>query len=61
MPAALITADRSPQVRKLADDRGIPIVAKPVKPAALRAVISALAVGRLSQTGLRAFDSNASN
>ena len=61
LPAALITADRSPQVRKLSEDRGIPIVAKPVKPAALRAVISALAVGRLSQTGVRAFDSKASN
>jgi hypothetical protein len=48
-------------VRKLSEDRGIPIVAKPVKPAALRAVISALAVGRLSHTGVRAFDSKASN
>jgi signal transduction histidine kinase len=42
LPAALITADRSPQVRTLAEERGIAVVTKPVKPAALRAVISGL-------------------
>lgn len=43
LPAALVTADRSPAVRTLAEDRGIPVVTKPVKPAALRATISGLA------------------
>ncbi|WP_052715567.1 ATP-binding response regulator [Devosia chinhatensis] len=43
LPAALVTADRSPAVRALAEDRGIAVVTKPVKPAALRAAISGLA------------------
>lgn len=43
LPAALVTADRSPAVRALAEDRGITVVTKPVKPAALRATISQLA------------------
>lgn len=43
LPAALVTADRSPAVRSLAEDRGIAVVTKPVKPAALRAAISGLA------------------
>ncbi|KQN76905.1 hybrid sensor histidine kinase/response regulator [Devosia sp. Leaf64] len=43
LPAALVTADRSPAVRALAEDRGILVVTKPVKPAALRATISGLA------------------
>lgn len=43
LPAALVTADRSPAVRALAEDRGIAVVNKPVKPAALRATISGLA------------------
>ncbi|WP_052951853.1 hybrid sensor histidine kinase/response regulator [Devosia soli] len=43
LPAALVTADRSPAVRTLAEDRGIAVVTKPVKPAALRATISGLA------------------
>ena len=42
LPAALVTADRSPAVRALAEDRGIAVVTKPVKPAALRATISGL-------------------
>ena len=42
LPAALITADRSPQVRTLAEDRGVAVITKPVKPAALRATISGL-------------------
>jgi CheY-like chemotaxis protein len=46
LPAALVTADRSPAVRMLAEDRGIAVVTKPVKPAALRAAISGLAVQR---------------
>jgi signal transduction histidine kinase len=51
LPAALITADRSPAVRALAEERGIPVVTKPVKPAALRATISGLAGQRPRQTG----------
>ncbi|WP_052726392.1 ATP-binding response regulator [Devosia epidermidihirudinis] len=47
LPAALVTADRSPAVRALAEERGIAVVTKPVKPAALRAAISGLA----NQTG----------
>jgi signal transduction histidine kinase len=43
LPAALVTADRSPQVRTLAEERGIAVITKPVKPAALRAAISGLA------------------
>lgn len=43
LPAALVTADRSPAVRALAEDRGIAVINKPVKPAALRATISGLA------------------
>lgn len=53
LPAALVTADRSPQVRTLAEDRGIAVVTKPVKPAALRATISGLAnqSGRSARAG----------
>jgi signal transduction histidine kinase len=47
LPAALVTADRSPAVRALAEDRGIAVVTKPVKPAALRAAISGLAGQRV--------------
>ena len=43
LPAALLTADHSPQVRALAEERGIAVIMKPVKPGALRAVIGALA------------------
>ena len=46
LPAALVTADRTPQVRALAEERGIAVVTKPVKPAALRAAISGLATQR---------------
>ena len=51
LPAALITADRSAAVRALAEDRGIAVITKPVKPAALRATINGLAgpLGRRSQ------------
>ncbi|MEQ1899871.1 MAG: PAS-domain containing protein [Devosia sp.] len=49
VPAALVTADRSPSVRLLAEERGIAVVTKPVKPAALRATISGLAAQRQAQ------------
>ena len=40
LPAALITADRGPQVREEATEKSISILNKPVKPAALRAVLA---------------------
>jgi signal transduction histidine kinase/CheY-like chemotaxis protein len=61
LPAALVTADRSPAVRTLAEDRGIAVITKPVKPAALRATISGLAGPRGRQAGARPLDSNISN
>jgi signal transduction histidine kinase/CheY-like chemotaxis protein len=61
LPAALVTADRSPAVRALADERGIPVITKPVKPAALRATISGLAGQRPRQTGSRPVESTVSN
>ncbi len=61
LPAALVTADRSAAVRTLAEDRGIAVITKPVKPAALRATISGLAGQRLRQTGSRPGESSASN
>jgi CheY-like chemotaxis protein/nitrogen-specific signal transduction histidine kinase len=42
VPAALITADHSESVRQLAQAREIPILRKPVKPAALRSLVTAL-------------------
>lgn len=40
MPAVLITADRSPHVREAATREGVMVLHKPVKPAALRALLS---------------------
>ena len=51
LPAALVTADRTPQVRQLAEERGIAVITKPVKPAALRAAISSLASQRGGKKG----------
>ncbi|CDP51254.1 ATP-binding response regulator [Paradevosia shaoguanensis] len=53
LPAALVTADRSPAVRTLAEDRGIAVITKPVKPAALRATIAGLAGQRGRQADSR--------
>ena len=39
IPAILITADRSPQVRAAARDENIVVLNKPVKPASLRALL----------------------
>jgi CheY-like chemotaxis protein len=43
LPAALVTADRTAAVRALAEERGVAVITKPVKPGALRATISQLA------------------
>lgn len=61
LPAALVTADRSPAVRALAEERGVAVVTKPVKPAALRAAISGLAGPRQGQAGVRPPESSSSN
>jgi Na+/proline symporter/signal transduction histidine kinase/CheY-like chemotaxis protein len=42
LPAVLITADRSGEVRAAAEKLDIPVINKPVKPAALRAVLTQL-------------------
>jgi CheY-like chemotaxis protein len=39
LPAILITADRDTQVREAARAMGVPVLHKPLKPAALRALI----------------------
>jgi signal transduction histidine kinase/CheY-like chemotaxis protein len=59
LPAVLVTADHSPLVRTLAGERDIPVITKPVKPAALRATISRLAAAR--QPGARSLESRTSN
>jgi CheY-like chemotaxis protein len=40
LPAILITADRSRRVRDEARRRDVPVLNKPVKPAALRALLA---------------------
>jgi len=39
-PAVLVTADRSTEVRAAAGEMGVPVLNKPVKPAALRSVMA---------------------
>lgn len=40
LPTILVTADRTPAVRQLAETRGTAVLNKPVKPAALRALLA---------------------
>ena len=40
MPAVLLTADRSNEVRAAADLIDVPVINKPVKPAALRSMMT---------------------
>ena len=40
LPALLVTADRTPELRDLATGLGIKILNKPVRPAALRSILS---------------------
>ena len=48
LPAILITADRSPHVREEARAHGIQVLNKPVKPAALRALLTQWRVQRVA-------------
>ena len=48
LPAILITADRSPDVRELARGEGVQILHKPLKPAALRALLAQWRVLRVA-------------
>jgi CheY-like chemotaxis protein len=48
LPAILITADRSPNVRDEARERDIQVLNKPLKPAALRALIAQWRVTRMA-------------
>jgi CheY-like chemotaxis protein len=45
-PGALVTADHSPALAERARELGFPLLRKPVKPAALRALLGALAAQR---------------
>ena len=48
LPAILITADRSPHVREEARAHGVQVLNKPVKPAALRALLAQWRVQRVA-------------
>ncbi len=48
MPAILITADRTPRVRDEARAQGIQVLSKPVRPAALRALLAQWRVHRVA-------------
>jgi CheY-like chemotaxis protein len=48
LPAILITADRSPAVREAARAQGIQLLNKPIKPAALRALLAQWRVMRVA-------------
>ena len=48
LPAILITADRSPRVRDEARARNVPVVNKPIKPAALRALLAQWRIQRVA-------------
>ncbi len=48
LPAILLTADRSPHVRQLARAHSVQVLHKPVKPAALRALLAQWRVQRVA-------------
>jgi CheY-like chemotaxis protein len=48
LPAILITADRSPLVRDLAREKDVHLLNKPLKPAALRALMAQWRVQRIA-------------
>ncbi|NNM70826.1 PAS domain-containing hybrid sensor histidine kinase/response regulator [Enterovirga aerilata] len=48
LPAVLVTADRSPELRERAAEQDVSILNKPLKPAALRALLSRVHVARVA-------------
>jgi CheY-like chemotaxis protein len=48
LPAILITADRSPRVREEARSHEVEVLNKPIKPAALRALLAQYRVRRMA-------------
>ena len=48
LPAVLVTADRSPELRERAAEGEISVLNKPLKPAALRALLSRVRVARIA-------------
>jgi Na+/proline symporter/signal transduction histidine kinase len=48
IPACLLTADRSPEVREMAREANVPVLSKPLKPAALRALLAQWRVTRIA-------------
>jgi CheY-like chemotaxis protein len=48
LPAVLITADRGPEVRRAAAEAGVRVLNKPVKPAALRALLAQWRVQKIA-------------
>lgn len=48
LPAILITADRSPSLKEAAAEAGITVLNKPVKPAALRALLGQIRASRIA-------------
>ncbi len=48
LPAVLFTADRSPAVKRAAEDMGVAVLRKPIKPAALRALMAQAGYHRLA-------------
>ncbi|GEO82929.1 PAS domain-containing hybrid sensor histidine kinase/response regulator [Pararhodospirillum oryzae] len=54
VPAVLLTGDTAPQRLREADASGLPVLHKPVKPDALRAVLADLVAGGLTLTDWRA-------
>jgi CheY-like chemotaxis protein len=48
LPAILITADRSPHVRDAAREQDVQVLSKPLKPAALRALMAQWRVPRVA-------------
>ena len=49
LPAILITADRTPEIRQQAMDADVQVLNKPLKPAALRALLSQWRVQRAAE------------
>jgi signal transduction histidine kinase len=61
LPAALVTADRSPRIRELAEERGIAVITKPVRPAVLRATISGLATAGTDRGAVQSPENSSAN